>query len=177
MGLSRCARKGSVTVVLHEQCCRRMLQLGLPGGAGCPRGRGRCFRAVRCESVAGTRCRYFNFLQGALQAGSAGYSGTVPTVRCFPQLSGARTPDGCERPARGDRAHRTRQDGSTTDLIGSRCRRLFESEPRGLATSHTSLRYRLHGATLSGDGGDPSGEVPLPRCGGCQHASCTVLLP
>ena len=59
---------------------------------------------------------------------------------------------------------------SATEPIGtSRCR-LSEDEACGPGTNHTGLGVRVYKTVLPGNGRTPSGEVPLLRSDGCQHA-------
>ena len=61
--------------------------------------------------------------------------------------------------------------GPATEPIGTRHCRLFEGEVCGPDTNNNGFGVRVYRTALPGNGGTPSGEVPLLRSDGCQHAS------
>ena len=54
---------------------------------------------------------------------------------------------------------------------------MSEGEACGPGTNHTGFGVRVYRTALTGNGGTPSSEVPLPRSDGCQHASRSHMPP
>ena len=77
---------------------------------------------------------------------------------------------------RGSRDQRSCQRPATEPIGTGRCR-LFEGESCAPSTNHTGFGVRVYRTALPGNGGTSSGEVPLVRSDGCQHASRAHMPP
>ena len=85
-------------------------------------------------------------------------------------------PVGFERLVRGNGDHRSCQSPATAPIGTRRCR-LFDGEACGPGTNHTGFGVGIYRMALPGNGGTPSGDVPLLRSDGCQHASRAHMPP
>ena len=90
------------------------------------------------------------------------YQRYVGTLNQLPETAGQPGPNDMFG---GNQSQRSCQR-SATEYTGARCCRLFESKACESSTNPTGFGVRIYGMTLPGNGGTPSGEVPLLRSDG-----------